>query len=104
MRPDVIAFEPIFNAPDEVMAPRVEAPAVSDVVKRFVEDAVVEKKAVEVALVEVEFTVVRLVIVDVALFTSMPPNRVASPVVCSVDDANTPPLALRENRWFNKES
>ena len=54
MRPDVIVLEPKFRLPCPVIAPRVEAPAFRDVVKRLVEDAVVEKKLVEVAFVEVE--------------------------------------------------
>ena len=37
-----------------------------------------------VALVDVEFTVTRLVMVEVALFTRMPPLSVASPVSESV--------------------
>ena len=49
----------------EVMAPRVESPAVSAVAKRFVEDAVVANELVEVAEVVVE--VVKIALVAVSL-------------------------------------
>lgn len=55
MRPLVMVLEPKFKAPDEVIAPRVEAPALRAVAKRLVELAVVAKKFVDVALVVVEF-------------------------------------------------
>ena len=43
----------------EVMAPSVEAPALSVVAKRFVDEAVVAKEFVDVADVEVEFFAVK---------------------------------------------
>jgi hypothetical protein len=46
-------FEPALIAPLNIVAPRLEGPAVKLVVKRFVELAVVLKKLVEVALVVV---------------------------------------------------
>ena len=68
--PDVMVLEPAFSAPLNIVAPRVEGPAVKLVVKRLVVEARVEKKLVDVALVEVEVFEVRLNIVEEALTIS----------------------------------
>ena len=47
-------------------------------------------KLVVVALVEVEFTVIRFVIVDVELFTRIPPERVPRPEAVSVEREDSP--------------
>ena len=66
-RPEVMVFEPRFKAPDEVIAPRVEIPAVRFVVKRLVEDAVLAKVLVDVAKVEVAKVEVRDAMVEEAV-------------------------------------
>ena len=71
MRPDVIVFAPALRAPLNMVAPKVEGPAVRFVVKRLVEEARVEKRLVVVALVEVEKVVVSARIVEEE-FTKMP--------------------------------
>lgn len=71
IKPEVMVFVPRFKAPLEVIAPRVEAPAVKLVVKRLVVEASDEKKLVEVALVVVPKVVVRARIVEEA-FTNIP--------------------------------
>jgi hypothetical protein len=56
-----MVFVPSESGPDEVIAPRVEAPALRIDANRFVDDAVVEKRLVVVALVKMPFVVVEKV-------------------------------------------
>ena len=61
-----MVLEPMFNAPEPVIAPEVIAEAVRFEVKRLVDDAVVAKKLVDVALVEVLKVLVRANMVEEA--------------------------------------
>ena len=69
--PDVMVLEPAFSAPLNIVAPRVEGPAVKLVVNRLVVEARVEKKFVDVALVVVPNVFVRAKMVEEA-FTNIP--------------------------------
>ena len=84
MRPEVMVFEPKLSAPLDVIAPRVEAPPVSEKKlafdeKRFVLDAVVEKRLVVVADVVVELPVItRLPFTVEEAFERKPPESIES--------------------------
>ena len=94
-----MVFAPKLRAPLEVIAPRVEAPALSAVAKRFVELAVVAKKFVVVADVPVAFRNVKFWRVEEARERN-PPVRVESPVTESEPRV---PIDVRDERVVTDE-
>jgi hypothetical protein len=96
----VIVFEPALIAPLNIVAPRLEGPAVKLVVKRLVELAVVLKKLVEVALVVVELPVITRFPFTVEEAAERKP--VFSRVIREVVGARKPFESTNQSRLFNQ--
>ena len=89
--------EPVFVTTPAVLICRQslpEAAAWEEMTRAEVEEVPVTAKLVVVALVDVAFTVVKLVMVDVALFESIPPKSVDSPVAEKIFVAKLVVVAL----------